>query len=100
VQYLALKIGETDVIEFDQTERADACGGQIQRDWRPQSAGADEQHPRRLQATLASLADLRQQDVPTIPHQLFAAKLVVRNAFDVHVVVYWAMIPVLLDANH
>jgi len=66
VDDLPVEIRQVDGVEVDQPDRADACGREIQERGRPESAGADAEHPRRLQPALAVLADLRQQEMAAI----------------------------------
>ena len=73
MKYLTLEVCEIDVVVFDESDRANTRGRQIHCDWRSQPAGADEEHTRRFQASLASLTNLRQQDVAAVAHLFFAA---------------------------
>ena len=58
VQHLPLQVRFLDPIEVEHSEIADAAGSQIQRRRRTQAAGADNQHPRRLQFLLTGQSDL------------------------------------------
>src|SRR6266550_1074617 len=75
VQNLAMQVGQIDRIEIDQADRPNSRGCEIQRDRRAKAAGANKQRARVLERTLAFLANLRQENVPTVPHQLFASQL-------------------------
>ena len=66
VNDLPLQVADVDAIEVDETERADAGGGEIQRRRRSETAGADAEHARRLQPPLPLHADFRQQQVAAV----------------------------------
>ena len=60
---LALQVRQLHAVVVDDADRADAGGGQIQRERRAKPAGADHQHARGLQLRLADAAHVLQQDV-------------------------------------
>ena len=70
VKDLALQIGKINNIEIDNAERADAGGGQVQRQRRAQPAGADAQHSRLLQLELPLHADLGHDEVARVAQDL------------------------------
>ena len=63
VDDLALQVRLVDDVVVDDAERADACGGEVERRGRAEPAGADQQHARVEQLLLAGLADLGDQQV-------------------------------------
>ena len=72
VDNLPVQVARVDDVEVDQTERADAGRRQVHRGGRTQSAGADAQHPRRLQLALPVDADLRHDQVAAVALNLVA----------------------------
>ena len=62
VDDLALQVRVVDDVGIDDAERADACGGEVERRGRAEPAGADQQHARVEQPLLAGLADLGDQE--------------------------------------
>ena len=63
---LALQVGQIDDVEVDDADGADAGGGEVERHRRAEAAGADAQHPRRLQLALPFEADLGEDQVPAV----------------------------------
>ena len=63
---LALQVRQLHPIVIDDADRADASRREVQRERRAQPAGADHQHPRRLQLGLPDAAHVLQQDVPGV----------------------------------
>jgi hypothetical protein len=66
VRDLPLQVRQFQPVVIDDADRADAGGGQIQRQRRAQAAGANHQHARRLQLRLADAPHVLQQDVPGV----------------------------------
>jgi hypothetical protein len=74
VEDLPLEVAEVHGIEVDETERADAGGGQIERRGGSQPTGADAEHARGLESPLPVDADFRHDQVAAV-----AANFVVRQ---------------------
>ncbi len=74
MKYLSLEIRQVDGIEVHQTDRAHSRGREVERGWRPESAGAHQQHTRSLQSALPFFTHLWQQDVAAVTNQLFATQ--------------------------
>jgi hypothetical protein len=70
VKDLALQIRDVDDVEVHDAERAHAGGGEIQGNGRPESAGADDEHARGLDAMLAVEADIGQQQMAAVAEEL------------------------------
>ncbi len=66
VDDLPLQIGEADHVVVDDAERADARGGEIERDRRAEPACADNEHARRLELLLSGAAHLAEHDVARV----------------------------------
>ena len=64
-----------DDVEVDQAERADAGGGEIERERRAEAAGADAEDLRGLQLLLAFHADFGQDEVARVAGDLFVGEL-------------------------
>ncbi len=77
---LALQIGQFDSVVVDDADRADAGGGEIERERAAEAAGADDENPRLAQPRLADPADLLQQDVAGIADDLIVLKIEVHAA--------------------
>ena len=75
MRHLTLQVGQLDDVVIDQAERADAGGGEIQRQRTAKPAGADHQHTRLAQTRLAGAADLGEQDVARVALDLVFAEL-------------------------
>ena len=75
VDDLALEVRDVDDVVVDDADRADAGGGEIERDRRAESAGAEQQHLAVEQALLAARADLRQQQVARVADALRVGEL-------------------------
>ena len=76
---LALEIGDFDAVVVHQPDRSDAGGGQIQRQWRPQPPGADDQHLGGLEFRLPGAADLLEQNVAGIAADFVFAEIEVHD---------------------
>ena len=63
---LPLQVAEVDDVEVDETERAHACRGEIERGRRAEPAGADAQYAGRLQPPLSFFADFGQQQMTAV----------------------------------
>ena len=74
VEHLPLQVGEADDVRIDQGDMADARRGQVERRRRAQAAGADDQHPRRLQRLLPRAADLAQHQVAGVALDLLVGE--------------------------
>lgn len=74
VDDLALQIGLVDDVEFDDADGADTRRGQIQQRGRAESAGADHEHLRVLQALLTVHPDVRDDQVAAVAGHLFIAQ--------------------------
>ena len=72
---LPLEVGEVHHVEVHDADGADAGRGQVERQRRAEPAGADREHPRRLELPLALDADLRQQQVPGVAQHLGVREL-------------------------
>jgi len=69
VENLSLQIAHVDDVEVDEAERADAGRREVERSRRSQSAGADAQHLRGFELSLARVPDLRHDQMPAVsPH--------------------------------
>ena len=66
VDDLALKVRDVDDVEIDQAERADARRGEVQRQRRPQAAGADAEHLGGLEPLLPLHGHLGHDQVPGV----------------------------------
>ena len=75
VDDLPLEVGEVHHVEVDDPDGADARRGEIERQRRAQSAGADGEHARGLELALSLHADLGQQEVPRVPQNLGVGEL-------------------------
>jgi len=75
VQDLAMKIRQIDDIEIYQTDGADSRGGEIKRHRRAKPTGAHKQHSGAFERALPALANLRQEQVAAVPHQLFVSQI-------------------------
>ena len=75
VDDLTLQVAEVDNVEVDDAESADTRRGEIERRRRPEAAGADQEHARRLQPALPFLPDFRQQEVPAVALPLFRREI-------------------------
>ena len=71
---LALQVRKAHRIVVDDADRADAGGGEIERDRAAEPARADDQHARRLEALLAGAADLGEHDVAGVTLNLLGGK--------------------------
>ena len=69
-QHLALQVGQIDAVAIEKPERAAAGRRQIQRGGRPQTAGADDEHARRLELLLPGGADLAERQVAPVAFAL------------------------------
>ncbi len=74
MQDLPLQIAEIDHVEIDEADAADAGGREIQAQRRAETAGADEQHARGLEALLPVHADLGHDQVPAVAGDLLLRK--------------------------
>ena len=77
---LPLQVGQLHAVVVDDADRADAGRGQIEHQRRAQPAGADDQHPRRLQLRLADAAHLLQQDVARVAADFVFGEIEVHGA--------------------
>src|SRR5262249_42858935 len=66
VDDLALEIRRVHDVVVDDADRPDARRSQVERGWRAETTGPDQQHPRVEQPDLALLADLWNQQVPAV----------------------------------
>ena len=66
MQDLALQVAGVDLVHVDDADRADACGGEVQRGGRTETAGTEHQHLAVEQLDLAGDADLGQQQVALV----------------------------------
>ena len=71
---LALQVTEVYIVEINDTQRADARRGQVQRGRRAQAACADQQYPGSQQLELAFLAHIGQQGVAAVANFLVAGQ--------------------------
>ena len=74
VDDLPLQIGVVHHVEVDQAQRAHAGRGQIERQRRAESAGADAQHARRLQLLLPVHAHLGHDQVARVAQDFIVAQ--------------------------
>src|SRR5437764_442096 len=65
-----MQVAQIDEVVVHDAHRADACCRKVQRGWRAEAAGADQQHLGGQQLALANRADLGQDDVAGIPPRL------------------------------
>ena len=66
MQNLPLQIRKIDIIEIDNSNRADASRGQVKRSWRSEPARADAQDAGRLQPLLSLRGDFGHQKMARI----------------------------------
>src|SRR5689334_7601533 len=71
---LALEIGETDGVEIDDAELADAGRGEIEQDRAAEPARADNQHPRRPELRLAGAAHFAQHNMAGVALNFLVAQ--------------------------
>ena len=74
MDHLALQVGGVDHVVIDDSDRANACGREIEGGRRSETAGAEQQHLRLEQLDLAFDPDLGQQDVPRVAVTLFGGQ--------------------------
>ena len=74
VDDLALQIGQRDHVVIDDAQRADTGRRQIHQRGRAEAAGADDEHGRFLQRSLAGTADLAQHDVAGVAFEFLGAQ--------------------------
>src|SRR5207249_7495134 len=72
---LPLEVRDVDGIEIDEAESADAGGGEVERQRRAESAGADNQHLRALEPLLPVETDLGHDDVARIAREFGLGEL-------------------------
>ena len=75
VNDLALQVAGVDDVEVDQADGADAGSGEVERERRAESAGADAEDLRGLQLLLALHAHLGQDQVARVARDLFVGEL-------------------------
>src|SRR5262245_36337851 len=66
VEHLALEVRLGHRVEIDQPESAHPRRGEIERRRRPETAGADDEHPRRAQPLLSRRADFGQAEMARV----------------------------------
>jgi hypothetical protein len=66
MSYLSLQIAEFDHIIVDYDQVSDACCGQIESDWTPESTHADDKNSGVQQFLLAFDFDIRQHDLSAV----------------------------------
>jgi len=76
VDDLALQVRLVDHVEVDDAQRADTGRGQVHQRGRAEAAGADAQHLGVLQAALADLAYVRDDQVPGVAPDLFDGQVI------------------------
>ncbi len=64
--HLALQVGEVDVVEIDEADRADTGRGEVQADRGAEAAGAHDQHTGVAQLLLPLPADFGKRDVSRV----------------------------------
>ena len=67
---LTLEIGEINIVAVTDGDASDTRRGEVERDRRAESAGADDERMRGDQLLLALDADLGQQNVTAVAQQL------------------------------
>ena len=75
VDDLPLEVGEVHHVEVHDADGAHARRREVERERRAQPAGADRQHPGRLELPLALHPDLRQQQVTRVAQHLRVGEL-------------------------
>ncbi len=73
VQHLALQVALVHHVGVDDAEASDAGGREVERERRPEPAGADQQHARGLEPALTLEPDLGQDQMPPVAHQVVLA---------------------------
>jgi hypothetical protein len=81
---LPLQIRKIDNVEIDNSNRADAGRGQVERSWRPEPARADAQDACRLQPPLSLGGDFGHQKMARVTLQFLSAQLHCVAAFFVN----------------
>ena len=71
VDHLPVQVRQRHRVVVDDADRADACCRQILDQGRAKPAGADDEHPRRLQLGLTRPADIAQDQVAGIALDFF-----------------------------
>ena len=76
VNDLALQVGQRDRVVIDDPERPHPGRGEILDKRRTQPAGADDQHPRRLQLLLPRTADIGKHDMARVAGDLVRRRVI------------------------
>ena len=79
VDHLPLQVRQRHDVIVDHPERADARRRKIQQYRRAEPAGADDQHPRALERSLARPAHLAQHDVARVAFEFLRGKRLVHG---------------------
>jgi len=66
MQDLSLQVGDVNPVVVDQPDRPHTGGGEIERRWRPESTGPDDEHTGGLEPLLSLDADIGQGQMPCI----------------------------------
>ncbi len=82
MDHLALQIGEVDGIVIDDADGADAGGGEIKQQRRPQATGPHHQHLGSQKLQLPVFADLIEDDVAGVAFQLAVGEFGPWTMFD------------------
>ena len=77
---LALEVGEVDAIVIDETDFADAGGGEIHRDGRAETSGPEAEDTRGLEAALAFGTDFGEGEMAGVTRTLRFRKRVLRGS--------------------
>ena len=80
MQNLSLQIAKIDIVEIDQAKFANAGSRKIKRRRRTESARADAQNARSIQAPLPFRADFRHDHVPRIPKLFVLRHLILTSS--------------------
>jgi hypothetical protein len=72
VDHLTLQVGGLHHVVVDHADGAHTRRGQVEQGRGAESAGADDEHPRRLEAALPEQAHLGDQQVPGVAGDLLA----------------------------
>ena len=75
VNDLALQVARVDDVEIDQAQRADAGRGQVERERRAETAGANAEHARSLEFLLALDANFGQDEMARVAGEIVASQL-------------------------